>query len=712
MQKKPCASHLGIPLLALLGTCPAFSQQVVNGAGATAAGQSAGRATPSVRLQEVVVTATKRKENIQKVPAAVIAVSGEALSSAGVTNALGLAKEVPSLVISTLGGVNSLVFLRGVGQTVGANNTADGVAVNLDNVPLPREIGVPEIYDMDRVEVLPGPQGTLYGGSAAGGVINFVTARPTNRFAADGTFETGNYGLAHLTGDVNLPLTNTLAVRGAVNYNRHDGYLSDGLNAEDTVNGRISALWRPTDDLSVLGLVELDNRNGVGPGEVLKGPGVVSPYQSPSDPWSDTYPTKGLFLDNRTRIALLQIDYHFAGDLNLTYIPSAVSSSNSTAQQFQFLYGTPFQTVTASFPETVHEYNQELRLYNDAGGRNRWLAGLYWSKSTHEFSLLYPPTKSLITSSLSNDVSNYAVYGQDTYSLLDSWRITAGGRVSQDKFDGGGSVNALGSGYSYGGSQTHNMVDWKLGTEVDLSASSMAYLTVQTGYVMGGYAQVPSTSNNPKILAPEKLLSYTIGVKNRFLSDTLQINDEAFYYDYKDYQLQLLEGLTNAAVGVPRSVIYGDELDIRYRFTPHEELGLSPVYMSAQIKTPPSVSPQLRGYALPDSPHLTVSAWLEHDIDLPNDGTVAARVQTYFNSGYWTIYTHELYSDQTKFTRTDLTLTYYPADSRWSAGLFARNIENAAVYSGCSAATKPGDPLGCSIEAPRTFGVRFQMHLR
>lgn len=715
MRKSSFTPYLTGALLALLFAGPALSQEGGNAVGDASEGASATAADPtSVRLKEVVVTATKRSENIQNVAAAVTALSGESLSSAGITDALKLGREVPSLEMSDKGGVDGLVFLRGVGQSVGTNNVQDGVAVNLDNVFLPREIGVPELFDVNRVEVLPGPQGTLYGGSAAGGVINFVSARPTDQFGLGGSIEGGNYALFHLMSDINIPVTQGFAVRGAVNYDRHDGYLSDGLDAEDTVNGRVSALVRPSDDLSIFGVVEIDNRGGIGPGEILKGPGVVSRYQSPSDPWSDTFPTKGLYLDSRSQIALFQVNYHFAGNLNLLYIPSAIHSKTGETTQFQFLYGTPgLDTMAAGFPEDVSQYSQELRLSNDTGERNEWIGGLYWSTSTHDFGLLGPEPNPFVTSFTNNNLHNYAAYGQDTYSVLPQWRLTAGTRLSSDTFNGGGNVAEFGKTlYTFGGHVTTAHVDWKVGTEVDLSARSMAYVTVQTGYVQGGFTQTPKTAAVSGILEPEKLLSYTGGVKNRLLDDRLQINDELFYYDYKDYQLQLLEGLVNAAVGVPKSVIYGDQLDVRYRFTSHDEFGLNAEYTSARIKDPPPTSPSLRNYQLPDAPFLTVSASLEHDFELPNDSTVTARVQTYYNSGYWGVYTHDLYSNQSKFTKTDVTVTYYPADSFWNFGFFVRNIENAAVYNGCSGATKPGDPIGCIIEPPRTFGVRLEMRMK
>ncbi len=712
MSSSERAKRLGIAMLALLCTSPAFSREAAKAAGPDASATPKADPMASGALQEVVVTATKRSENIQKVAAAVTAVAGSSLSSAGITDPTMLASAVPSLVSGAKGGIDGLIFLRGVGQTVGANNAQDGVAANFDGVSLQREIGVGELFDLKNVQVLPGPQGTLYGGSAAGGMINFETAPPTRHAGADISVEGGDYGLIHIMGDVNGPVGGKLAVRGAFNYDRNSGYQPNGLDDNRAVDGRLSALLQATDDLSIFALVQYDHRGGHGPANVLKGPNTISPYQSPTSPWSDTYPTSGLYMDSRDVIALAKINYHFAGNLNLSYIPSFTYAHDDPNLEFQFLYGTPLATVTGGFPVHMQQYTQELRLSNDVGGRSAWIAGLYWETSTHFFGVALPEPKPVIFLNYFNNLDNYAAYGQYTFSVLPWFRLTGGARLSSDKFDGGGDAVSPRGAYSFGAAKRDQRFDWKMGTEVDLTSSSMAYLTVQTGFVQGGYTQTPASSPLPKVLEPETLLSYTAGVKNRFLHDTLQVNDELFYYDYKDYQLQLLVGVTNAAANAPKSRIYGDQFDVKYLFTSNNELDLDAEYTSAKIINGvlPGITTNFSGYTLPGAPFLTISAGLQHSFELANGGSISAGVRTYFNSGYWTVYTHDVNSHQESYTRTGVNVTYHTPSGNWDLGAFARNLENTAVYTGCSAATAPGDPNACFIQAPRTFGVRLDGH--
>lgn len=663
-------------------------------------------------LQDIIVTASKRAENSQKVSAAVTAVSGAELATAGITDQTRLETAIPSLVVGAKGGIDGLVFLRGIGQTVGANNAQDGVAVNFDGIFLQREIGVSELFDLERVEVLPGPQGTLYGGSAAGGIISYQTARPTNKFGGNFSVEGGNYGLIHAMGNVNLPVDDKLAIRLAGNYNHHDGYESNGLDDAQSLNGRVSLLWKPKSDLSIFALVQYDYRGGNGPGNLLKGPGAVSPYQKTSDPWFNSYPTSGLFINSKDIISLVQADYHFGGNLNLFYIGSYSHSKSDNVLEFQFLYRTPFQTVNSGFPVDMTQYSQELRLSNDSGGRSKWIAGLYWAQSDHFFELALPYPSTFVFVPITNKLKNYAAYGQYTYSLTDQLRLTAGGRLSSDSYNGGGALIAPPAlrPYTFGGASTKQHVDWKVAAEFDILPHSMAYIAIQTGFVQGGYTQTPASSGLPNTLQPETLTSYTAGVKNRFLANTIQINDEVFYYDYKNLQQQLLSGVTNIGVNFPKTAIYGNQLDLMYLLTANDQFDFDAEYLSARVKSGiiSGLTTDFHNLQNPGAPSLTISAGLRHDFPFANGSKITFGVHTYYNSGYWETFTHDINSHQDRYVKTDLNLTYYTASKNWSVGAFVRNLENAAVYSACAGATLVGDPNGCFIQPPRTFGARLE----
>lgn len=188
-------------------------------------------------LGEIVVTAQKREQTLQSIPAAVTAASGETLVQVGVTNQSDLGKLAPGLVLATQAGLG-FTFLRGVGQTLPTPNAAPAVSVNFNGMFVPSESGYTPLFDIERVEVLPGPQGTLYGRASAGGAINFITKKPTHEFSGGVRAEFGNYDAMMISGALNVPLGAGLALRVSGIARRHDSYQTNNLNDEKMWAGR------------------------------------------------------------------------------------------------------------------------------------------------------------------------------------------------------------------------------------------------------------------------------------------------------------------------------------------------------------------------------------------------------------------------------------------------------------------------------------------
>ena len=217
-------------------------------------------------LETIIVTAQKVRANVQKVPQAVQTVAGRAVLAAGVDNAKDLNRLVSSLSVQVAAGGASSFYIRGVGDDNGNATTDSGVAVSLDQVFFSRAYG-PDLvfYDLDRIEVLKGPQGTLYGRNATGGAINIVTTKPTmGAFNGYARLELGDYGEIRSNAAVNLPLSPTLEARIALQTDEHSGYLTDGYDDNKNRAGRIHLLWKPTADFSLLVSGEYDHSGGKG----------------------------------------------------------------------------------------------------------------------------------------------------------------------------------------------------------------------------------------------------------------------------------------------------------------------------------------------------------------------------------------------------------------------------------------------------------------
>ena len=537
---------MGRSALALAATgILAFSSREVSAQAASSAplrpappdGLAAVTPTQGATIAEVVVTAQKRSENIQRTPAAVTALSGANLVQQGVTDLRAVEQVVPSARFQQEGN-STQVFLRGIGANLDLANIEQSVAFNVNGVFIPREGTSVALFDLDRIEVLPGPQGTLYGRSAIGGAVNAAFKRPTDTFSGDGLLEVGNYGLAHLSLAQNLPLASDLSARVAIDYTYRNGYLTDGSDSQDDFAGRVGVVYKPTSKLStyVWGLAvrkfgspaNLVNK-GFDPatGQTSENAFLHSdPYDTsrtgslaPFAPFGQSTPSPQKYEEY---VGGAEVNYDFGHGLTLTYIPSYLYLNSSV---YQYYLGA----LPASSINKYHQVTQELRLSGDTP-RFKWLVGGYGYQSINSgFGqiLVNTPLAFLSEDVTRNQLEGLAAFGQGTYSLTDRLRFTFGGRYSADNHSGRG-ISPLNL-QPFQSVNTYYHTDYKLGLEYDLASRILTYFTYQTGYQPGTYNQVAATPTASNLVEDETIDSITGGFKSRFLGGRLQVNDEAFY---------------------------------------------------------------------------------------------------------------------------------------------------------------------------------------
>lgn len=687
--------------LAVLGYGSAFAQE----------------APQQPALEEIIVTAEKRASTLQKTPASVIVQSGDELVSRNITDIAVLGKAVPSFqaTATPIGGGGPIVYMRGVGQSINADNVQPAIGFIFDGIYQPRQISVASFYDVSRVEVLPGPQGTLYGRNAVGGIINISLNKPTNRLEGSVLLEGGSYGAAHATGVLNVPIAENFALRGAVDYQRNDGYLSNGLNDMDQISGRLSMLLNLGEAFSLNASASFYDNGGKGPALVVKNALPVSAYApDPSDPWKAPISTAGLFRDAKGQFISANASYDFGG-ATLSYLLGYSHYSNDSFYQLGSLRNR--------FPSQGDFLSQELRIADNGGGRSKWLAGLFWYKgdSTESGTVgtLPPvgplPARTSMASYNVEELNSIAAFGQYTYSVTDKVRLTAGGRYSKDKFVGGGAATARAlngtvlSVVPYGVPIDKDRIDWKVGAEADIGPASLLYASVQTGYLPGGFTPVPAGTALPTSFRAETMVAYTAGVKNRFFNGRLQVNDEFFVYDYKNYQVTYVQAPFTVTSNVPKTEIYGNQLDVTFLVTPATTLSFSGTWLHAAIKkfnNPIAPFQSLDGYRQQLSPRLAGSVGLEHEWSLGSHGSLTGRVDAYYNSGFWGTYAHAPNTFQKRYTKTDLTLTYTSANGGWSLAGYVRNLENNVVYENPTGG--PNGEIVSTISPPRTFGARVR----
>lgn len=661
-------------------------------------------------LEEVIVTAQKQTENLQRTPAAITAIPGDSLVTAGVTDIRAAQNLVPSVRFQAEG-ASTEIYIRGVGSTLDLPNIEPPTSFNFNGIYIPREATSVGFFDVAQLELLPGPQGTLYGRSALGGAVNVTFNRPSREFETKAVLEVGNYSSVRGTIVQNAPVTEHLALRGALDYIKHDGYQGSGADSKDDYSARVSALYTPSDSLSVYLWSHGARKTGLSPNLVRKGFNGGSFAGNPNDfntndPWDDAISqgapdARGQDYDNL--VVGGQIDWTL-GSTTLTYIPSYL--------YLDWAGNYWLENIPAFLSAHHNQTTHELRLSGTAGERWKWLAGLYAYGVTNDGRFLvggFP-----LADINRNRLEGMAAFGQAVLSVSDRLRVTAGGRYSNDDREGAGRT-AFGQPYT--ADLGFNRFDWKLGLEYDVGETSMLYSTVQTGYQPGTYNLFPSTAAQSNRVDSAKLTAYTVGIKNRSAGARLQINDEVFFYDYRDLFVQSfnLNTALLTTFNADKVEIYGNQLDVLFQPTARDRLNLSVGYLHARNKefiVPPGINigpgtHDFAGYDLQYAPEWTVSAGYHHDFQLGR-GYLRARLDSRYESSFWGTFNHARGTLQDAYTKSNASLTYYANDETWSVGLWVKNIEDEAVL----AATTTGQfgPYGDAfLEAPRTYGLRVTM---
>lgn len=763
-------------LFAVCGSALSAGPACAQGADGSTAGETASATADGSagRIEEVIVTASRRRESAQSSSLALSVLGGDELAAAGVNQVSELATHVPGLTISQ-GGATVQTYLRGVGNFATDASAESAIAYSINGVYISRPAGLgPIFFDLERVEIVKGPQGTLYGRNASGGAINLITKRPTQAPTAEASLELGNYSDVRATGVIGGGLTDTLAARAAVQYSKHDGYLSDGYNDQDSLAGRITAAWQPSAAVDLLFTGEYTRVKGMGETSVKRS--LLTP--TPSDHWQGpsigdisqpptafiptgpgtfgTRITDQGFVDGRVWAVATTLDADL-GPATLTFIPAY--------RDTRMDYRTFAPGFSLPIAETSRQQSYELRLANE-GQRLKWVTGLYYfhENQTSLSELQALPIQNNVTD-IDLYTRSYAGFGDVVFSARDTLRLIAGARYSQDEKTQEGFTQGIlprPSLTNNHGNRTFANVSWRAGIEYDLAPAHLLFATVGTGYKAGGLFPSASAPNNS--FRPETLTAYTVGSRNRFRDETLQLNVEGFYWRYDDKQERYLGaiGQTGAfsllTTNAGQATLYGANLDVVFKPTRADQFNFTVEYLHSRyddfaydVYAPPpfglaygygSLSTSCRlgpivpvtandpfvptdatqridcsGKPLVRAPQWSGTIAYQHGFGLANGAQVVAGVDGQFASSQY------LYPDFVDSGRDDgfftfnADLTYRTRGGRYSITAWGRNLGNEAIYTGgirysFSAPVAPqGDPtlFYANIRPPRTYGITLKL---
>jgi iron complex outermembrane receptor protein len=736
-------------LIALISPVAALAQTSTPLESATSAGSGK-------ELKEVIVTAQHVQENLQKAAISVTTATGDTLVTRGINDNSGLERLVPGISIAPNNAYTNY-NIRGI-TSGGVNALSDtAIAVNYNGVSLATPSSASGLYfDLERVELVNGPQGTLYGRNATAGAINVVARKPVlNELSGSVGADVGNYDIFNARAAMNVPLSESMAMRIAGQTANHGGYYSDGNSNQHDKAVRVSFFARPTNDLSlyVTGDYASTDNNGLGitlqqacgssfcfvAGERTGLEDLLSYLpQARPDSFTDSYfwgltGTLEWTTDRGTLTVIPAFRRHSARTMaNNASFGSIRAVDDPTQKSIEVRFASS-QDQRLRYQAGVYalEVDVDGLGNSETAANHSWSANFYKSKTT-----------------------SYAPFAQLTFSLTDTLRIVGGARYTTDKKETNSLrytlLNTFGPdvvlpnqppavgpnvvfNLALDESRTWTSTTYKAGLEWDVAANSFAYLDVRSGFKAGGFFFGPPGYNS---YDPEKLTAYSLGSKNRFFNNRLQANFEAFLYDYKDQQLSvnlLLNGqqvVTTQNVG--HSKIKGAELTVDWLALDYTRIGVDVrwaqgdydqlVYTQSTGKATSGVASTSRcnvtqlgvgafqwdcsGLGFPNLSRWAYNIDVEQTIPLPNGASLSGIANYRYQGERDTslLFTAGSRADSNKYM--DANIQYRSASGKWDVSAFVNNLINQQPVVRAQGTGANGIVYFANVGTPRTYGVR------
>lgn len=747
----------------LVAASPAQAQEA-----AAAASPQEGAGAQGYGIQEIVVTAQKRAENLQDVPISITAVGGEALAATQGTSLQALQGQIPNVQIDNFANTpQSAVFtVRGIGVIEPDPYAGNTVSIVVDGVPQFFSMGaLLDLYDVDRIEVLRGPQGTLFGANTTGGVINVVTAQPTGEFGGHVKAVYGNYNRFDVTGSIEAPLVeDVLSLKVAGIHTQREGWVTNVVDGSDMGKKNLDAVraylrFTPSGNFDATLQGEYVNArngspiviNGARPGEALyvapgtAGPGTGGMYVSPCAANGQSgmciAPDKYYGANNSVPDQSYMDTYSGTLTMNLTDTALGDWTSITGYKKFKLREYTDQDGTPLFLNDTYRrtegwQFSQELRTNIEVTDTLNMLVGAFYLKNHYDHIQAYRlqfATPGLLQTNL-QDQDNYSISGfaQAYWQATDRLKLQAGIRYSHEKTESAPSlVNSIGdpagsnysgegnlvlSSFTVGGKKSWNNVGWKLGADYEILDDTLLYASWARGFKSGGFTArvgVPADGDTP--YDPEKVDTFEAGIKADLLDRRLRINLAAFYTNYRDMQVAQIYFDTDTAtqgnriLNAGKSEIKGFELETTAVPVDGMTLRASLAYLDAKYKEFPYTDPlsgevlDLEGYRLQNAPKWNASFGANFVVPLGNGADLVSDVSyTYTSSKY---YTAILDTPRSKIQPThlvDASLTYRPDGAAWSLGLWATNLLDSRYMS--TVYDSPGYAGLAGYAPPRQWG--------
>ncbi|MCU0759341.1 MAG: TonB-dependent receptor [Steroidobacteraceae bacterium] len=703
-------------------------------------------ASDPVALQEIVVTAQKRTENLQDTPIAIAAINGQALERLNLASVSAIAAQTPSIAYSEAGG-EAQVYIRGIGSNIFSIGVDQSVATHIDGVYIGRaNMGLTQFLDVERIEVLRGPQGTLYGRNATGGAINIISRQPTDEVEGYASLLVGSFDRREVRAALSGPLGGGWSARVAVRGVQDDGYTEDldprGSNQIDdtdlqAVRGTLRWAGESLTASASVDYSEFSNGNtsifpidNVGLAESL---GAV--------PTGDIHKTRNntpSFHDWQTGGVTLNFDWKINDALTL----SSVTGYREWDSDFLFnTDGTEIEVTRSSFIYSSSQVSTELRLAGDYDRGNFIIGAFYIDedkfgglglvRAGFTPPLVQAPRSFVFLADGSGQAS--ALFGEATYRLTDQWSVTAGIRYNDEEKDGllsnvtllpdtellglfsprplpaptaAGSRNFS---RSWSAWTPRFVVNWRPAED------QLYYVSYSEGFKSGGFNDL-SVINPP--FDPEFVDSYEIGAKTEWQDGRLRVNASAFYYDYRDLQVSVFANIgsitTTFTTNAAEATVQGLELEVQALPVRNLEIAAAISYLDAtydQFVTPYGTCsaanaaldsrcvgrpglPRLidaAGNRLNNAPEWKGNLSATYGIDLAAGGRVSLFAQVSHQGRVFFLPANTTVMSQAAYTLVDARVAYSNESGSLELAAFGRNLGDEEYFQNIVQFTSTSD---------------------
>ena len=694
-------------------------------------------AQQATAVEEVIVTAQRSSQNLQQVPLAVTGYSGAFLEKSKIEDFNDLRTRTPSLTFEQFAPGQPRYTIRGIGG-------GGGVAVFVDDVYMGQpSMSSVEFVDLERVEVLRGPQGTLFGRNATGGAIAFFTEKPGSDYRVKAKATVGNYDLKSLSALISGPVSDVLSAKISVIAREHSGYAFNETTGRDIEDETLAAAraalrFRPNDDWDIQLNIDGSTRRGTAPWwdlmiEAPKSAGNSNPEprrgrNHPDDGYAD--------IDNAGVSLNANWDSPIGTFTSITAFRNTQSHNraNTTGLLVAPLSDVANRRVNfhtlfiQQADQKAEQFSQELRLAADLGDRFKWIGGLYYYQddgvanrlTDYRFYSFGPtPVDGRYAYASTNETKAFAAFMSGTFALTEQLKLQAGIRWSHDEKDhttvasGKNFSGFRDGGVSVPGYSAASSADWSAWTPTasinyQVTPDVFVYGTISRGFKSGGFSD--GDSEKQSILRPfnpEFVWNYETGARTEWFDRRLRVNATAFYMDYTDLQVSVF---TQLAPNLPAVLVSGNAgkakikgFELEWNAVPIEGLNLYGNYTrtESEISALISGANNLAGKKIPRAPEnkFFMGASLARDF---GGMTATGRVDYTYQSDYFSSINNVPSERVLAQENWDAGLTMGPAGGAWSVEVWGKNLANELHVVSIS------DILGdafANYAPPRTYGV-------